>query len=100
MLATSLVRAALLSACALVLAGACSQGAKDEADAQAPGFQCCVLQNICKNCICDDSVEKIGESRNETACESFLDDQDDYGCDSSTTNGRRYREAEAIADCA
>jgi hypothetical protein len=82
------------------LAGACVEPpADDDSQEEEPGLQCCIVQRICANCVCDDSTKAIGKSNNEAACEAFLDDQDNFGCDLSTTSGMRYREVDAIADC-
>jgi hypothetical protein len=83
------------------LTGACvEQPTDDDPEAEAPELQCCIVQKICANCVCDNSTIAIGKSNNEAACETFLDDQDNFGCDLATTNGMRYREVDAIADCA
>src|SRR5262245_16438359 len=62
-------------------------------------FNCCVLGKICKNCDCQADEPTLVKNDNDQACKAFLDEQDNYGCDSSKLTSMPYRETNAIVEC-
>jgi hypothetical protein len=71
---------------------------------QPATYHCCTIQRLCSRCTCGSELQ-IGNARNESACESYLN-QGDWGCypdayiaGGSVIRGPHYGETEALAAC-
>ena len=71
----------------------CSDDEEAAEDPNTGGPNCCAIRAICRECTCQSDVSSLGTNDKEDACQAFLNNANNYGCDSG------IRELEAIASC-